>query len=135
MASQPPAPNLDEGEELRATYAGAKRRIAALELQLENFLQAGSKGKSYVAGRFHPPALHFILSCCSDITTSITQGRVICRLVSMFENIDALVDESDRRRAIAADMVDDDETLESVEINHEISMLIILQPVSNISGI
>lgn len=32
----------------QATYAGAKRRIAALELQLQNVQEAGSKRKSYV---------------------------------------------------------------------------------------
>lgn len=44
MSSQQP----DGDEELRATYAGAKRRIAALELQLKNYLEAGDKRRSYV---------------------------------------------------------------------------------------
>lgn len=35
------------GNELRATYAGAKRRIAALEQQLQGLLDAGNKRKSY----------------------------------------------------------------------------------------
>lgn len=35
-------------DELRATYAGAKRRIAALEQQLQTLLDAGSKRKLYV---------------------------------------------------------------------------------------
>lgn len=43
MASQ----QSDGDEELRATYAGAKRRIAALELQLKNYLEAGDRRKSY----------------------------------------------------------------------------------------
>lgn len=34
-------------EILRATFAGAKRRIAALEQQLEDLRNAGSKHKSY----------------------------------------------------------------------------------------
>lgn len=34
-------------ESLRATYSGAKRRIAALEQQLEDLRNAGSKHKSY----------------------------------------------------------------------------------------
>lgn len=37
----------DDTEELRATYAGAKRRIAALELQLQNYQEAGNKRKKY----------------------------------------------------------------------------------------
>lgn len=44
MSTQQP----DGDEELRATYAGAKRRIAALELQLQNYLEAGDKRRSYV---------------------------------------------------------------------------------------
>lgn len=39
---------LDNAEdELRVTYAGAKRRIAALEQQLQTLLEAGTKRKSY----------------------------------------------------------------------------------------
>lgn len=48
----------------------------------------------------------------SDIVTSVNQGRVICRLVSMFESVDLLVDESDRRRALVENMEDSEETLE-----------------------
>lgn len=33
---------------LQATYAGAKRKIAALKLQLQNVQEAGRKRKSYV---------------------------------------------------------------------------------------
>lgn len=33
---------------LQATYAGAKRKIAALELQLQNVQEAGRKRKLYV---------------------------------------------------------------------------------------
>jgi predicted nucleic acid-binding Zn-ribbon protein len=36
-----------EEEDLRATYSGAKRRIAALEEQLEDLRNAGTKRKSY----------------------------------------------------------------------------------------
>lgn len=42
-----------------------------------------------------------------DITSYITQGRVISRLVSMFEPAEALVDENDRRQRI--DLTDDDD--------------------------
>jgi hypothetical protein len=34
--------------------------------------------------------------------SGITQGRVICRLVSMFQSVDELVDEADRRRGLEA---------------------------------
>jgi hypothetical protein len=46
--SQNPVPNTeDEGESnLTAVYAGAKRRIAALEQQLQNLKDAGVKRKS-----------------------------------------------------------------------------------------
>lgn len=46
MAINIPPPDNTE-DELRATYAGAKRRIAALEQQLQTLLEAGSKRKSY----------------------------------------------------------------------------------------
>lgn len=34
----------------------------------------------------------------------------------MFDSVEVLVDESDRRRALATDLEDDDETLESAHI-------------------
>lgn len=37
----------NEDEELLATYAGARRRIAALEQQLQAFSEVGNKRKSY----------------------------------------------------------------------------------------
>lgn len=36
----------EESEDLRVTYAGAKRRIAALEQQLEDLQNADNKRKS-----------------------------------------------------------------------------------------
>lgn len=36
-----------------------------------------------------------------DVISHITQGRAICRLVSLFEPVESLVDENDRRRRIA----------------------------------
>jgi hypothetical protein len=50
-ASQPQVetethPNSDEEESLRATYAGAKRRIAALEQQLQALQDVGKRQKS-----------------------------------------------------------------------------------------
>lgn len=42
-----------------------------------------------------------------DTVSTVTQGRVICRLVSMFQSIDELVDENDRRRALALDEDED----------------------------
>lgn len=44
----------DEDEELRATYAGARRRIAALEHQLQAYAELGNKRKSYVLTCFYP---------------------------------------------------------------------------------
>lgn len=42
---------------LQATYAGAKRKILALEMQVQNLQEAGSKRKSYVNSShcFLPP--------------------------------------------------------------------------------
>lgn len=53
LADQPSA-NGDKDEELRATYAGAKRRIAALEQQLQAYAEVGNKRKSYVLTCFYP---------------------------------------------------------------------------------
>lgn len=36
-----------------------------------------------------------------DVISHVTQGRAICRLVSLFEPIESLVDENDQRRHIA----------------------------------
>lgn len=91
--------HVNEAEALRATYAGAKRKIAMLEEQVQNLQEMGTKPKSYVL---------FTCSCflvvshqqaLRDITSSVTRGRVICRLISLFESVDELVDEHDRRRA------------------------------------
>jgi hypothetical protein len=50
MINQISTPNQANGEDnMRATYAGAKRRIAALEEQLQNLRDAGSKRKLYVS--------------------------------------------------------------------------------------
>jgi hypothetical protein len=49
MNSQNSASNQEDGEDpIRATYAGAKCRIAALEEQLQNLWDAGAKRKSQV---------------------------------------------------------------------------------------
>lgn len=45
---QNPVNEDDAPDSLRATYAGAKRRIATLEEQLKNLQEAGTKRKSCV---------------------------------------------------------------------------------------
>lgn len=40
--------HVNEAEALRATYAGAKRKIAMLEEQVQNLQEMGTKPKSYV---------------------------------------------------------------------------------------
>lgn len=35
-----------------------------------------------------------------DLPSNVTQGRVICRLVAMFDSVDELVEENDRRHAL-----------------------------------
>jgi len=47
-----------------------------------------------------------------DISSTVTQGRVICRLVSMFQSVDELVDENDRRRALELDQGEEEEHVE-----------------------
>lgn len=50
LGGQPPANDDDQEQtediDLRATYAGAKRRIADLEAQLKAFQEAGTKRRS-----------------------------------------------------------------------------------------
>lgn len=113
----PAAVGGNEDEELRATYAGARRRIATLEQQLQAFAEVGNKRKSYIFICF---LAYLILLDCSDTTTGITQGRVLCRLVSMFDSVDTLVDENDRRRTLMMDMEDVEETLELVLLDFNI---------------
>jgi hypothetical protein len=87
---------LDE-HPLATAYAGAKWRISALEQQIENIQQAGEKRKSY-----KPYSFAWVLlidsSMDSDLQSNITQGRIIPRLVSMFDSVDEMVEENDRRR-------------------------------------
>jgi hypothetical protein len=45
----------------------------------------------------------------SNAKSNVTQGRVICRLVSMFESVDELVEENDRRRTLEAESELDEE--------------------------
>lgn len=47
-----------------------------------------------------------------DLVSNVTQGRAVSRLVSMFDSVEGLVDESDRRRRLADDMDDDPDILE-----------------------
>lgn len=78
---------------------------------------SGGRQQAKVVSHCVLPPGYDLHPCQSDITTSITQGRVICRLVSMFDSIDVLIDEGDRRRAIATDLIDsDEETPESVHL-------------------
>jgi hypothetical protein len=50
----------------------------------------------------------------SDAQSNVTQGRVICRLVSMFESVDELIEENDRRRTLEVETEpDNDNVLES----------------------
>lgn len=44
----------------------------------------------------------------SALVTNVHQGRVITRLVSLFDTVDSLVEESDRRHCLVADMLADD---------------------------
>lgn len=83
-----------------ALYAGAKRRIASLEQQIQTLQQVGSKRKSYVICILLRLMFNY---CQSDVLSNVTQGRVIHRLVSMFETLTEIVDESDRRRDLEAE--------------------------------
>ena len=50
MVNQNSTPDQANNEnDMRATYTGAKHRIAALEEQLQNLRDVGSKRKSYVS--------------------------------------------------------------------------------------
>ena len=92
---------LEDEQDVKSAYAGAKRRIAALEEQLRTLREGELKRTSCV---------HFLLEfmfqfyCYArDGTSNVTQGRVICRLVSMFQSVEELVEEYDRRRSLEAD--------------------------------
>ena len=55
--------------------------------------------------------------CCRMAQNDVTQGRVICRLVSMFESVDELIKENDRRQTLQmeTDSEPSDEVLQSLE--------------------
>ena len=54
------------------------------------------------------------LTCFArDTASTITQGRVICRLVSMFQSIEELVQENDRRSFLQLHIDDDDDDSDS----------------------
>jgi hypothetical protein len=55
----------------------------------------------------------------SDVVSNITQGRTISRLVSMFDGVDSLVEESDCRRCLEDDMPDDDSGAPEPEYSEE----------------
>ena len=46
---------------------------------------------------------------CRNAHSNITQGRVICRLISMFESVDELIEENNRQRALELDTESDSE--------------------------
>jgi hypothetical protein len=47
-----------------------------------------------------------------DISSTVMQGRVICRLVSMFQSIDELVDKNDHHHALELDQCEEEELVE-----------------------
>jgi len=61
-----------------------------------------------------------------DVPSTITQGRVICRLVSMFQSVDELVDENDRRRALELDQDEEEEQPCDVDPTPEYANLMML---------
>lgn len=98
-----------EPKTLRATYAGAKRRIAALEQQIVKLQEAGSQRKESV-----PISWMLLFQTATNdpprrAVSNVTQGRIITRLVSFFETVEDLVSEGDRRRAIQAEGFSEDE--------------------------
>lgn len=90
----PPTDGEEDNDSLTAIHAGAKRRIASLEDQLASLQEAVTKRKSYVTQFICFPSWYS--QCSSDVVSNVTQGRAICRLVSMFETVDDLVEENDR---------------------------------------
>lgn len=55
--------------------------------------------------------LTLIIYCSAGIS-NINQGRALCRLVSLFDPVNEIVNESDRRRGLEAGLEDEDEELE-----------------------
>lgn len=110
--------NITEPTIPQATYAGAKRRIAALEQQVLNLQEAGSQRKKYVIYNYEFSVLY---GCFPRQTISnVTQGRVIARLVSLFEPVEDLVDESDRRRVLDAAFDEENEEGSTCPVEHSV---------------
>ncbi|KAG6370798.1 hypothetical protein JVT61DRAFT_11005 [Boletus reticuloceps] len=91
------------GDEVQASHARAKRRIVALELELDT-LKASSK---------KPRQSH----------TTVNRGRAIRRLVSLYNNVEDLIAEYDRRQEFAtgnAERESDSEEIESTRDQHRL---------------
>lgn len=67
----------NEDEELRATYAGARRRIAALEQQLQAYSEVGSKRKSYVLTCFLPSLNVYWVAVTPLLVSHKAEGCVV----------------------------------------------------------
>jgi hypothetical protein len=49
------------------------------------------------------------------MTSNVNVGRLICRLVSMFDSVEDLVDENDRRRALELELEDEEDITDPPE--------------------
>lgn len=57
------------------------------------------------------------MTCGREVVSNANTGRLICRLVSMFEKVEELVDEKDRRRAL--ELEEAEEGIDPVESSLE----------------
>ena len=58
----------------------------------------------------------------------MTQGRVICRLVAMFQSTDELVDENDRRRGLELDEEEADAPIVEPTLEYVLSLTFLSLP-------
>lgn len=59
-------------------------------------------------------------------------GRLIARLVSMFDSVEALVDEKDRRRAVDLQIEEEEDVVDPVEPS--LVYVLLLNSISNLNG-
>lgn len=76
--------------------ARAKRRIAALEEELQMMKREGRHKQRFVVSRYFPPCL-LLINPQRKTTYYVAQGRAIRRMVVLYSSLEDLIAENDRR--------------------------------------
>lgn len=81
-----------------AAIVRAKRRIAALEQEVEILRASNKRAKPYVFSLLL--TWYFMLNVHRQTDSNVHKGRVIHRLVSLFDGLEDLIAENDRHEEL-----------------------------------